>query len=115
MDVRKEVQLSGQHCGCGACRAGHIPGGAKSPPWSRWFTTDSLLSQRLADGWQVEHLEAFGVAYACEQKGIPFALILGISNVVGPDAHLEWLAHRDKAQNAARDAAMRTIGTSLSG
>jgi purine-nucleoside phosphorylase len=68
------------------------------------ITTDPLLAQRLSDGWQVEHLEAFGVALACQQAGIPFALVLGISNVVGPEAHMQWLTHRNAAQDAARAA-----------
>ena len=66
------------------------------------ITTDRLLGQRLADGWQVEHLEAFGAAWACAQAQVPFALVLGISNEVGPEAHVQWLTHRDAAQDAAR-------------
>ena len=61
------------------------------------ITTDPLLAQRLSDGWDVEHLEAFGVALACQQAQVPFALILGITNEVGPNAHSQWLAHRDQA------------------
>jgi len=68
-------------------------------------TTDPVLVQRLADGWSVEHLEAFGVAYACHQAGIPFIAVLGIANQVGPDAHRQWLTNRDAAQLAARLAA----------
>jgi purine-nucleoside phosphorylase len=65
-------------------------------------TTDPTLAERLADGWDVEHLEAFGVAAACQAAGIPFAAVLGVANLVGPDAHTEWLTHRDAAQEAAR-------------
>jgi purine-nucleoside phosphorylase len=67
-------------------------------------TTDLTLAGRLSDGWQVEHLEAFGVALACQQAGVRFTLVLGIANLVGPDAHVEWLTNRDAAQDAARDA-----------
>ena len=67
-------------------------------------TTDAGLAQRLADGWSVEHLEAFGVALACREARVPFVVVLGISNRVGPDAHVEWLTHRDAAQDAARRA-----------
>jgi hypothetical protein len=28
--------------------------------------------------------------------------VLGISNEVGPEAHVQWLTHRDAAQDAAR-------------
>ncbi|MCB9780656.1 MAG: hypothetical protein H6742_18965 [Alphaproteobacteria bacterium] len=68
-------------------------------------TTDPLLAERLSDGWQVEHMEAFGVAQAAAAAGVPFTAILGIANVVGPDAHVQWLTHRNQAQDAARDAA----------
>jgi purine-nucleoside phosphorylase len=68
------------------------------------ITTDPTLARRLSDGWTVEHLEAFGVAWACQQAQIPFVAVLGIANDVGPDAHVQWLTHRDAAQAAARDA-----------
>lgn len=67
-------------------------------------TTDPTLTSRLADGWTVEHLEAYGVAFACREAGIPFVGVFGIANEVGPSAHVQWLAHRDVAQDAARAA-----------
>jgi futalosine hydrolase len=67
-------------------------------------TTDTQLAERLSDGWTVEHLEAFSVALACREAGIPFVAVLGISNTVGSDAHIQWLTNRDAAQKAARDA-----------
>jgi nucleoside phosphorylase len=74
------------------------------------ISTDRELVRRLAEGWAVEHLEAYGVALACREAGVPFAAVLGISNDVGPDAHAQWLAHRDGAQRAARDVAARLLG-----
>ena len=74
------------------------------------ITTDDTLAARLSDVWDVEHLEAFGVAYACQQMGIPFSVILGIANDVGPNAHVQWLTHRDDAQEAARTAAKTLLG-----
>lgn len=68
-------------------------------------TTDVELAERLSDGHVVEHLEAYGVARACDDHGVPFAAVLGISSRVGPDAHVQWLQHRDAAQDAARNAA----------
>lgn len=68
------------------------------------ITTDESLARRLSDGWSVEHLEAFGVAFACRELGIPFVAILGIASEVGGDAHVQWLTHRDDAQQAARSA-----------
>lgn len=68
------------------------------------ITTDVDLASRIADDYTVEHLEAFGVAVACQQQGVPFVAVLGISNTVGPDAHTQWLTWRDAAQRAAREA-----------
>lgn len=67
-------------------------------------TTDPTLASRLGSDYTVEHLEAFAVAFACQEAGVPFAAVLGIASTVGPDAHLQWLTHREEAQAAARDA-----------
>lgn len=68
------------------------------------ITTDPALAGRLSDGWSVEHMETYAVATACHHAGIPFLAVLGIANQVGPDAHVQWLTHRDEAQDAARRA-----------
>jgi nucleoside phosphorylase len=68
------------------------------------ITTDRTLARRISDGHTVEHMEAFGVALACKHAKIPFVAVLGITNDVGPDAHVQWLTHRDAAQAAARAA-----------
>lgn len=68
------------------------------------ITTDPMLADRISDGYTVEHLEAFGVAVACQQAGVPFVAILGIANRVCPEAHTQWLTNRDAAQDAARQA-----------
>ncbi len=65
-------------------------------------TTDSVLAGRLSDGWQIEQMEAFGVALACAQADVPFAGIFGIASQAGPEAHIQWLSHRAEAQEAAR-------------
>lgn len=69
------------------------------------ITTDAELSHQLAEDWSVEHLEAFAVAWACNEANVPFLAILGIANEVGPDAHMQWLTHRNAAQDAARACA----------
>jgi len=73
-------------------------------------STDPALVERLGDGWDVEHLEAFGVAWACQLAGVPFAAVLGVANIVGPEAHVEWLTHRETAQDAARRAVRELLG-----
>ena len=71
------------------------------------ITTDPTLMARLSDGWQVEHMEAYGVGLACHKAEVPFVAVLGIANRVGPDAHTEWLENQASAQDAARAAAGR--------
>ncbi len=73
-------------------------------------TTDPLLAERLADGWQVEQLEAYGVAAACAAARVPFAAVYGISNRAGPDAHLEWLEHRAAARQRVREVVAGWLG-----
>jgi nucleoside phosphorylase len=73
-------------------------------------TTDPTLGARLSDSWTVEHLEAYAVAHACHAAGIPFVACLGIASDVGPDAHVQWLTHRDAAQQAARAAIEPLLG-----
>ena len=75
------------------------------------ITTDATLADRLSDGWSVEHLEAYGVAAACADAGVPFLVVLGIANRVGRNAHAEWLAWRNAAQSAAREAVMGLVGS----
>jgi purine-nucleoside phosphorylase len=52
-------------------------------------TTDLTLAERISDGYTVQHLEAFGVADACRQAGVPFVAVVGVANEVGPDAHTQ--------------------------
>ena len=74
------------------------------------ISTDAILARRLADDWQVEQLEAFGVAYACAAAGIPFTMVFGITHQVGPQAHTQWLTNRALARRAAREAISDGIG-----
>ena len=66
-------------------------------------TTDSVLVNRLSDGWQCEQMEAYGAALACQQAKIPFAAIYGIANLCGPEAHSQWLAHVAEARTALHE------------
>jgi len=63
-------------------------------------TTDSVLVNRLSDGWQIEQMEAYGAAMACQLAKVPFAAIYSIANKCGPDAHAQWLAHVSEAREA---------------
>jgi purine-nucleoside phosphorylase len=74
------------------------------------ITTDPALAASIAEHWAVEHMEAYGVAAACAAAGVPFAAVLGITNRVGPGAHVEWRANRDACQTAAAAAVARLVG-----
>jgi purine-nucleoside phosphorylase len=73
------------------------------------ITIDPALATLVGAHWQVEHMEAYGVAAACAAVGVPFGAVLGITNRVGPDAHAEWKAHRVAAQAAAVGAVARLL------
>ena len=68
------------------------------------ISTDEELVARLDQAWAIEHLETYSVAHACTARGVPFVAVLGIANVVGPQAHPQYLANRHIAQEAARRA-----------
>ena len=66
------------------------------------ISADPTLALKIGQGWDLEHMEAYGAALACAAAGVPFAAVLGVSNAVGPHAHSQWLAHRAAAEGAAR-------------
>jgi futalosine hydrolase len=67
------------------------------------ITRDRKVGKRLqtATGADVENLEAFAVARAAVQAGVPFAAVLGVANHVGPEGHAEWKKHGDRAAATA--------------
>lgn len=79
------------------------------------ITTDAAVVAARGAAWAVEHMEVFSAAWAAHRRGVPFAAFLGIANVVGPEAHEQWLAHRDRAEEAAGAAADRFVEDLLRG
>jgi nucleoside phosphorylase len=66
------------------------------------ITQTTALARRIAaTGPALENLEAFAVARAAAAARVPFAAVLGVSNVVGPRAHAEWRANHLAASRAA--------------
>jgi nucleoside phosphorylase len=68
------------------------------------ITRSRPAARRLANSGAVENLEAFAVARAASP--LPFAAVLGVSNVVGPRAHVEWRRHAARASAAACQAVL---------
>jgi nucleoside phosphorylase len=66
------------------------------------ITQTAALARRIATtGAALENLEAFAVARAAAAAGVHFAAVLGVSNIVGPRAHVEWRANHLPASRAA--------------
>ena len=66
------------------------------------ITATTALARRIArTGAALENLEAFAVARAAAAARVPFAAVLGVSNLVGPKAHAEWRANHLAASRAA--------------
>lgn len=57
----------------------------------------SAVELRDHFGADAEHLEVFSVWRACNLFHIPFSAVLGISNIVGPEAHEQWKLWQDPA------------------
>lgn len=75
------------------------------------ITTDdeAAASLEATTGAAVEHLEAYSVARAAAARGIPFACVLGVANMVGSRGREEWLRHHQAAAVAVRDALLRGL------
>jgi nucleoside phosphorylase len=75
------------------------------------ITLAPALAQQRRKGTNaaLENLEAFAVARAAAAAGVPFVAVLGIANLVGPDAHAEWRAHAATAAAAACTAVRRWL------
>lgn len=81
--------------------AGTRPGRAVVVASPLGVTTSDARAAEIAreTGAHVENLEAFAVARACEDAGVPLEVVLGVTNAVGARGREEWRA------NAARVAA----------
>jgi nucleoside phosphorylase len=71
------------------------------------ITTDVLVAEEYAKYGDVENLELYGVARAAQEFGTTWRSYLGISNHVGPLAHLQWKENHLKAVLAAADLILR--------
>ena len=68
------------------------------------ITTDDALAAHLgqATDTAVEHLEAFAVGTACAALDVPYAVVLGVANIVGSKGRAQWrTGHRAAAEAAA--------------
>ena len=71
-----------------------------------WSSTGISETRDLAEhaakfAAHVENMEIWGAARTCRRHEIPFGAFLGLSNMVGPDAHDEWKREHSRASAAA--------------
>lgn len=80
-------------------------------------TTDDVLAARMgaALGTAVENLEAFGIANACALQNVPFACVLGVSNVVGSSGREQWRSHHKGAALGACEVINRWLAMGAAG
>ena len=74
-------------------------------------TTDDALAQKLGALGDVEHLESYGVARACQAAGVPCAIVLGIANVVGSRGRAEWRDNHVAASARAAEVAHAALSS----
>ncbi len=81
------------------------------------ITVDDAAAARIAQGSgaEVEHLEAHGVAMACAARGVPFAAVLGVANLVGSRGRVEWRANHRLAEAVAGERLLQWLRTGASG
>jgi nucleoside phosphorylase len=75
-------------------------------------TTDDELAMKLAALGDVEHLESYGVARACQTANVACAIVLGVANIVGARGRDEWRANHREASARAAEIAARALRTS---
>jgi nucleoside phosphorylase len=73
------------------------------------ITIDEALAATLTAHGDIEHLEAFGVARACEAANIPCAIVLGVTNQVGERGRDEWRANHVEVSARVAELAHRAL------
>jgi nucleoside phosphorylase len=91
------------------CEAAGLPrvGCVTTPAITRDEASAELFGK--GTGMEVEHLEAHAFLRAAERAGVPAACVLGVANVVGPNAHEEWKANASAASEAVAEALLRWL------
>jgi nucleoside phosphorylase len=79
----------------------HLPAVDVACPTAITRTRAAATTLARHTGAAIENLEAFAIARACARAQVPFAAVLGITNRVGPKAHVEWRRHAANAAAAA--------------
>lgn len=81
------------------------------------ITTDDAVARAVhpATGFEAENLELFPVALACRAADVPFAAILGVTNVVGSAGREDWRQFQRDAAIAAAESLVTWIQNGAQG
>lgn len=64
------------------------------------ITSSKKWADQLSQSFDTENLEVYSFQFISQKFGIPILSLLGISNVVGPTGHDEWVAHEKAVSEA---------------
>ncbi|HEX5661089.1 MAG TPA: hypothetical protein VFX59_28050 [Polyangiales bacterium] len=69
------------------------------------ITTDDAIARAVhgATGIEAENLELFPIALACRAADVPFAAVLGVTNIVGSTGRQDWRHYQRDAAIAAAE------------
>jgi nucleoside phosphorylase len=69
------------------------------------ITTDDAIARAVhgATGIEAENLELFPIALACRAADVPFAAVLGVTNMVGSTGRTDWARYQRDAAVAAAE------------
>lgn len=81
------------------------------------ITVDDVVARAVhpASGFDAENLEIFPVAVACKAADIPFAAVLGVTNMVGSTGRVDWRQFQRDAAVAAAEVFINWVASGASG
>ena len=81
------------------------------------ITTDDAVARAVlpATSLEAENLELFPVALACRAADVPFASVLGVTNLVGSTGRTDWRTYQRDAAIAAADVIVSWIHSGAPG
>jgi nucleoside phosphorylase len=81
------------------------------------ITVDDAVASQVQPrtGIEAENLELFPVALACRAADVPFAAVLGVTNVVGSTGRQDWRTFQRDAAIAAAETIISWVRTGASG
>jgi nucleoside phosphorylase len=91
------------------CKATSLPVARVANPVAITASRRAAKAAAKRSACALENLEAFAFARAAASVKIPFAVVLGVANHVGPSSHREWKKNAAAAAAAACDAVLAYI------